>query len=246
MTLWRWNENGPNQNHYTPKKHVAEQALWRSFGIIAMDSSTSEEQKYHRPGIFSQYQRLKNAVGSRWTDLVGVSMVDDGNATSWLPVDEIFDSFQINDVVITDSDPDGWIIRINDAVETTKEVVSGIFRSYLKGICEIRNLKTTNPVDPIARGFIDDETAKVYAEIDFIFKDWLASLTPKDSKEDKIKLWNAQLRKIILKHGEELFENSTERDLTGIETDTGIENIATKYWQFIYRINKKLGKGVTN
>lgn len=243
MTLWRWNDNGPNKNKFTPKKHSAEQSLWRSFGIITMKSSTEGDEKRHQPGIFEQYKRLKEAVGSRWTDLVGVSMEDDGNATSWLPVDEIFDSFHINDLVITDSDPNGWIIRINDAVETTKEVVSGIFRGYLIGICEIRNLKVTNPMDSYAAGFIMEETAKLYAVIDTAFKDWLASIKPEDSKENVIKAWYSILRKMVLTQGEELYRNSTVRDLKGIEKETGIENIATKYQQFVYRINRKLGKG---
>ena len=103
----------------------------------------------------------------------------------------------------------------------------------------------TNPVDPIAAGFIDREIAGMYAVIDFDFKNWISSIKPDDSKEDKIKLWYAELKKAVLTQGEELFENSTARDLTGIEKENGIENIATKYWQFVRRVNKKLGKGGT-
>ena len=243
MTLWKWNENDPNKNHFTPKKHYAEQSLWRSFGIIAMNETADSGSKRHSPGIFMQYGRLAESAGSRWTDLVGVSMEDDGNATSWLPVDEIVDSFQINDLVITDEDPDGWIIRINDAVETTKEVISGTFRNYLRGICEIRRLKLDSPPDPYAKGFMEGETANMYALVDPEFKQWLSSIGPDDSKEEKIKSWNSQLRRLVMKRGEELFENSTARDLTGIDTEKGIKNIASVYAQFVYFVNKKLGKG---
>lgn len=246
MTLWRINNSGPNKNHSIPRKHTAGQALWRSFGIISIKPSAEDGGNAPQPGIFSQYQRLVQSVGSRWTDLVGISMEDDGNATSWVPADEIADRFQINDLVITDNNPDGWVIRINDAVETTKEVVSVIFKGYLRGICEIRNIKVTNPMDPIAVGFIDRELARMYAVIDFDFKNWLSSIKPDDSKEEKIKLWYAKLKKAVLAQGEELFENSTARDLTGIEKETGIENIATKYWQFVGRVNKKLGEGGTH
>lgn len=243
MTLWRWNENGPNKNHFTPKKHTAEQSLWRSFGIIALNTSSELNTKQYRPGIFEQYQRLTKVAGSRWTDIVGVSMEDDGNATSWLPIDEITDSFQINDLVFADEKPDGWIIRINNAVETTKEVISGIFKKYLRGICEIRGLKVTNPMDPNAAGFIDRETAALYSIIDSSFKEWICSIKPDDVKEEKIKSWYNQLRKQVLNKGEEFYDSSSMRDLTGIEKDNRIDNIATKYWQFIYHVNKKLGKG---
>lgn len=243
MTLWRWNENGPNKNHFTPKKHNAEQALWRSFGIIAMNPSSGESSRQFRPGIYGQYRRLAKVAGSRWTNLTGVSMADDGNATSWIPVDEISDSFMINDLVIADEEPDGWIVRINDVVETTKEVVSTIFKSYLRGICEIRDLKVTSPMDPNAAGFIEREIAEMYALIDSSFKEWICSIEPGDSKEEKIKSWNTQLRRQVLNRGEELYESSMMRDLTGIEKDNKIVNIATKYWQFVYRVNNKLGKG---
>lgn len=236
MTIW--NDNGPNKGHFSPKKHPYEQSLWRSFGIITMKSSMDPNGKNRRPGIFDQYQRLKDDAGSRWTDLVGVSMKDDGNATSWLPADEIVDSFKINDLVITDTDPDGWIIRINDTVETTKYVVSGIFRGYLKGICEVRNMSANSGT----KIFIEEETSRLYAAIDSDFKKWLSEIGPTDSKEEKIKSWYKHLRKIVLDRGNDLFENSTERDLKGVETEKGVENIATKYWQFANRVNDMLAK----
>ena len=242
MTLWRWNSDGPNKNCFTPKKHYAEQSLWRQFGIITMTVSADGATKQHPPGIFGQYKRLAESAGSRWTDLVGVSMEADGNATSWLPVDEITDSFRINDLVITDTNDDGWVIRINDAVETTKEVVSVVFKSYLKGICEIRNLKLRDPVDPYAAGFIQEETERMYSIIDPYFKEWLSLIRPDDPKEARVMEWYSRLRKLVLDRGEELFENSTARDLKGIETEKGTENIATKYWQFVNRVNKRLKK----
>lgn len=242
MSLWKWNENGPNKNNFTPKKHLAEQSLWRNFGIITMGPSANGEQKRYQPGIFSQYQRLAEVAGSRWTDLVGVGMRDDGNATSWLPVDEVTDNLRINDLVAIDTNDEGWVIRINDTVETTKDIVSKVFRSYLKGICEIRNLKVKDPMDPNAAGFIAEETERLYSLIDQGFKEWLSLIEPGDSKEEKIKEWYAKLRKMVLERGEELFENSTARDLTGIETETGVENIATKYWQFVNRVNKRISR----
>ena len=205
-----------------------------------MKSSPDGVTKQRQPGIFGQYRRVKEAAGSRWTDLVGVSMEDDGNATSWLPVDEITDSFRINDIVVSDTDSDGWVIRINEAVETTKKVISDDYRSYLRGICRIRRLKLENPVDPYAAGFIAEETEKMYSIIDPAFKEWISHIEPDDSKEAKIKEWYTKLKKITLDRGGELFENSTARDLIGIQTETKVENIATQYWQFVYRVNKRI------
>ena len=240
MTMWKWNDKDPNKNHFTPKKHNPEQSLWRNFGCIVLKSTNGDKKQPQRqPGILAQRMRIANSQrNSGLTDLVGVGMKDDGNATSWLPVNEVADSFRINNLLIengnSDNSNDDWIIRINNAVETTKEIVSETFRSFLRGISEIRN----TPAD----SFISAETEKMYSIIDSAFKKWLVSINPADSKEEKIKEWYAKLRTMVLRRGEELFDNSTARDLTGIEKDGKLVNIATRYWQFVGSINKKLNK----
>ncbi|MBP3748715.1 MAG: type I-E CRISPR-associated protein Cse1/CasA [Ruminobacter sp.] len=240
MTMWKWNDKDPNKNHFTPKKHNPEQSLWRNFGCIVLKSTNGDKKQPQRqPGILAQRMRIANSQrNSGLTDLVGVGMKDDGNATSWLPVNEVADSFRINNLLIengnSDNSNDDWIIRINNAVETTKEIVSEKFRSFLRGISEIRN----TPAD----SFTSAETEKMYSIIDSAFKKWLVSINPADSKEEKIKEWYAKLRTMVLRRGEELFDNSTARDLTGIEKDGKLVNIATRYWQFVGSINKKLNK----
>ena len=235
MTIWVYNDSGKNKGKYTPKKHSAEQSLWRSFGAITMPSMKSGKKRYLRPRIFDQYELLLRVDGNRWTDLVGVSMVDDGKPASQLPADEVCDSFQINDDVLTDEDAGGWVIRINDTVEITKEVISSTYKSFLNGICEIRNIK-----DKAVDGFVGEELAEVYDEIDFDFKSWLASIEPNDSKDNKISMWKNHLKKVLLNRAEALFENSSGRDITGIVKDDKIDNIATQYLRFAHLINKKL------
>lgn len=244
MTMWKWNDNGPNKNHFTPKKHSPEQALWRNFGCIILKSASDDKnnkQAQRQPGILSQRMRIANSQkNSGLTDLVGVGMKDDGNATSWLPVNEIADSFRINNLLIetgTDGARDDWILRINNSVETTKEVVSEKFRSFLRGISQIRNLSDVSHLS-----FVSVETEKMYSIIDSAFKEWLVSINPYDSKDIKIKEWYDILKKMVLKRGEELFDNSSSRDLTGIEKDGKLINIATRYWQFVGSVNKKLNK----
>lgn len=239
MTIWKWNDKGPNKNHFTPKKHNPEQSLWRNFGCIVLNSmnGNKKQQPQRQPGILAQRMRISNSKNnSGLTDLVGIGMKDDGNQTSQLPINEISDSFRINNLLIQtnnyDHSNDDWIIRISNAVETTKEVISEKFRNFLRGISEIRNIP--------AELFVPAETEKMYSIIDTAFKEWLVSITPDDSKEEKIQDWYTKLKKMVLRRGEELFDNSTSRDLTGIEKEGKLINIATRYWQFVGSINKKL------
>ena len=92
-------------------------------------------------------------------------------------------------------------------------------------------------------GFITNKTAELYSEIDIVFKEWLASIDPGDSKEEKILEWNVQLKKMVLDKGGELFESCSARDLTGIVKDDKIDNIASRYWIFVNQVKRKLGKG---
>ena len=93
-----------------------------------------------------------------------------------------------------------------------------------------------------ADNFLKIETGKMYSFIDPYFKEWLSSIEFGDSKDNKIKEWFLNLRKIVLMKGEELFENSIARDLVGVERDGRTENIATKYWQFVGMLNKKINR----
>ena len=81
-------------------------------------------------------------------------MQDDGNATSWVPVDEIYDVLNIREAVLTDVEEEGWIPRINDVVEETKTVIDWTFRNFLKELKEIRNMSSD--------GFVDREVEELY------------------------------------------------------------------------------------
>ena len=60
MTVWRFNEKGENKNFNTPKKHNAEQAMWRSFGMIALPDDPKVKQM--RPGIMSWYREIRSFI----------------------------------------------------------------------------------------------------------------------------------------------------------------------------------------
>lgn len=76
-----------------------------------------------KPGIIDWFNKLKemNILNSlNDIELCAVSMQDDGNATSWVPTDEIIDNLFIDKFVLSDLSKNGWIDTINSAVEITK------------------------------------------------------------------------------------------------------------------------------
>lgn len=194
----------------------------------------SNDKKQRRPGVISWLDEKKNIIGDVEITIRATSMQDDGNATSWVPVDEICDELIINDYVLTDIKDNHWVPRIESSVEKTKYVISKNYFMFLSDIAEIRNIK-----DSTRQGFINREIEDLYFEIDIPFRTWLASIEPNDSKDEKVIGWREELYQIVRKQADKLFNNATSRDLRGIETEDGVKNIATSYNTFVYFLNRE-------
>lgn len=231
MTIWRFNESGENKDHYTPKKHRPEQAMWRSFGLIALP--TSEEKRQHRPDILSHMIGMRNVLGKSQITICAIAMQDDENATSWVPVDEIADELQINELLLEDESDEGWLVRISDTVAETKNVIENIYRGFLRDIAVICDLdiKSTQ-----GNGFLNRETEEVYQEVDEPFHQWLRQLKPEDSKEEKVLQWKTILRRIVWQRAQDLVLRAGTREYRGIEKQGAQVNIVTAYLKFMGRL----------
>lgn len=234
MTVWKDNKTGPWKDTLTPRKHTPEQAIWRSFGLLSLPTTDN----HRKPGMVDWLNHLlvlDIEVNSRFKF---VSMRDDSNATSWVPVDEIYDVLNIEEHVMTDVQENGWVPRINDEVETTKTVIGFILRGFASDVNEIRNSKNA--------GFVSRVVSEAYFEIDRPFRQWLSSIKIKDDKDEKVLEWRKTLRDMAIKEADKLALNAGNREYIGIEKNDRIFNIATAYNRFIARINKELPKGEAN
>lgn len=237
MTLWRYNKNGDNKEKFTPRKHVLEQAMWRSFGLMMQQKGTNGQTRI--PGVMAWLTELKSLsmlqLRNRMITLEAVSMQDDGNATSWVPVNEIIDHLTLNGGVLTDDSDNGWIVRINDTIEFTQSVVNDIYQRYLNDIKRVRNLEK-------AEGFIRTNIEMLYYCLDTPFREWLASIKPEDDFDETIFKWRNTLKKLVLAQAEENVQSATIRDYRGIEENGHIENIVTVYNKFVNSLNKKFSE----
>lgn len=229
FTLWKYNLSGESKGSHTPNKHSVNQSLWRSFALL---TTTVDNQR--KPGIIDWLDVLKEEIGEQQIMLNAVSMQDDGNATSWLPTDEIIDTLSINEFVLTDLHEKGWVTRINDVVEETKTVVSRTYRKFITDIREIRNIKSD--------AFTSQKVEECYFKIDQPFRQWLSSIKYEDEKDHKIFEWRQILKKLVLHEAEILLQEGSPRDYIGIiDNDKGIvKNIATAYDSFNYWLNQNV------
>ena len=241
MTVWQYNKEGENKDKYTPRKHRTEEAMWRSFGLLTSQELYDGSVKNHKPGIMEWLNEIKHDIAGSSISLQAVSMKDDGNATSWVPTDEICDTLYIDEVVVTDNADDGWVYRINNEVEYTRSAIGFIYKQFLLDICEIRN-RSKDDATKYSAKYI----SQAYFLVDQPFREWLANIKPKDSMNERCTQWRNTLHNILINEAKGMLENATLRDFTGrpaMQSEKeSTKNIVTAYNIFTSRLKKLSGK----
>lgn len=241
MTVWKYNKERENKDKYTPRKHEVEESMWRSFGLLTLQESDDGILKNHKPGIMEWLNKISKDIEGSSISLQAVSMKDDGNATSWVPTDEICDTLHIDEVVVTDNSDNGWVGRINNEVERTRSAIGFIYRQFLLDICEIRNRNKDD-----ATKYADKRISHVYFLVDQPFREWLANIKPKDSMNERCTQWRNTLYNILINEAEVMLKNATLRDFTGLVGEKSkkspAKNIVIAYNIFISRLKKLSGK----
>lgn len=233
MTLWSFNEKGDYKDTFTPRKHRVNQSLWRSFGLLSSREAKPDQRK---AGIYSWLQRIEPIIGNYQICLMAIGMESDNNATSWVPVNEIVDNLDIHDAILLDADDAGWVIRIEEVVTVTKEVVEKTFGSFIRKVLDVQNI-----AEPGRRRTLTDYyQEQLYFLIDSPFKDWLMILRPGDDKEKRIAQWYTELHKIVRRQAEEILRTAGPREYKGKVANDKFENIMTAYNSFSYFLNQKL------
>ena len=185
--------------------------------------------------------KIKHDITGSSISLQAISMKDDGNATSWVPTDEICDTLYIDEVVVTDNADDGWVYRINNEVEYTRSAIGFIYKQFLLDICEIRNRNKDDATKYSAKYI-----SQAYFLVDQPFREWLANIKPKDSMNERCTQWRNTLHNILIDEAKGMLENATLRDFTGRPSDQSekesTKNIVTAYNIFTSRLKKLSGK----
>lgn len=235
MTLWRYNNNGPNKEKFTPRKHQLNKSLWRSFGLITKTEDPNEGNANigkRKPGIIQWLNHIEEYLGDDMVKINSISMEDDGNATSWVPTNEIVDCLFIEGNIVNDLDKKGWVVRINNVIDKTQTIVDKVFRPFVNDTKKIRNIESNE--------YTSKYTESLYYELDKPFRDWLFSIDYEDDKDEKIGLWYKDLKKITISQAEKIVADSGPRDFIGIVENDKTKNIASAFNIFMARINKEL------
>ena len=231
MTVWRYNKDGEYKGKYRPRKHNANQSMWRNFGLL-----TGVGEGTRKPGVIEWINKLDDisdsvepGLAKENITLCAVSMIDDGNSASWVPIDEVEDSLNFKERVLVDTGDNGWIIRINKTIIYTKKTIDSALKKFITDLLEIRNMSKSG---------YSKYLEQFYFRIDLSFRKWIESIDIDNDKDAKEIEWRNILKKAMKEYVDELVSSSGLRDYKGIETSTGVKNIATIYNSFLYILNQ--------
>ena len=231
MTVWKYNDTGEYKDKYRPRKHDVNKSMWRNFGLL-----TGVGEGTRKPGVIEWLNKLGDISESEELGfnkenitLCAVCMLDDGNATSWAPIDEVEDSLNLKERVLVDTGDNGWIIRINKTISDTKAIIDTVLKRLIFDLLEIRNMDKSDVLKYVEQ---------FYFRIDLSFRNWIESIDIDNDKDTKEIKWRNILKKAMKEYVDELVSNAGLRDYKGIETSTGVKNIATIYNSFLYRLNQ--------
>ena len=231
MTVWKYNDTGEYKDKYRPRKHDANKSMWRNFGLL-----TGVGEGTRKPGVIEWLNKLCDISESEELvfnkeniTLCAVCMLDDGNATSWAPIDEVEDTLNLKERVLVDTGDNGWIIRINKTITDTKTSIDWALKIFIKDLLEIRNMEKSD---------VSRYVEQFYFRIDLSFRNWIESIDIDNDKDTKEIEWQNVLKEAMKEYVDELVSNAGLRDYKGIEISTGVKNIATIYNSFLYRLNQ--------
>ena len=231
MTVWRYNDTGEYKDKYRPRKHDANKSMWRNFGLL-----TGVGEGIRKPGVIEWLNKLGDISESEELGfnkenitLCAVCMLDDGNATSWAPIDEVEDTLNLKERVLVDTGDNGWIVRINKTITDTIDIIERVLKRFITDLLEIRNMDKSGDSKYVEQ---------FYFRIDLSLRKWIESLDIDNDKDIKEIEWRNVLKKAMKEYVDELVSNAGLRDYKGIGKGSGVKNIATIYNSFLYGLNQ--------
>lgn len=236
MTVYRYNTSGDYKEKYTPRKHPSNQSMWRSFGQITMEYENLENSKntnrQKRPGIIDWLAVIHKEIDYNRIKVNALSLEDDGNATSWVPTNEIYDSMPLAIDLLTEDRKDGWTIRIFKLVEETKKIINQVYGGYLGYISKIRGLEKSD--------FVGREIEKMYYLIDKPFRDLIESIDKDDDPDVIEDEWRRNLKNIVYNQGVKFFGEASDRDYTLVDINGEPINVVIAFNRFKSILNNLL------
>ncbi|MGQ5708747.1 type I-E CRISPR-associated protein Cse1/CasA [Lactobacillus sp. PSON] len=234
MTTWRYDKKIDKFKPAVKSKNNLDVAMWRNFGQYIGVNQYKKDSKNNpqlMPGLMHWLQVLKDKkiIDSILdVDLVSVSLISDGNATSQSPYAEVVDNMRIKLNVLFDENPElinKWPIRIDNTINQTQTVGKDLW-IFAKKTAVLLGLSDST--------FASRVTSHFYDRLNNLFYGWLASISADDNQDKKILEWKNELEKVAAQEAKAIVANVPSKAIMGRDQEDkkSRENIFTAYNSF--------------
>lgn len=237
MTVWHSDSKTGKYRPAIRRLESLSNAMWRNFGNYVSAETLSDTQE---PGIVSWLRLLKNKhtiSKNKILTLASVDLIDNGNTTSQTPIAEVYDDMSIMiDVIFDTSNVNRWPIRIEKVIKQTQNIGTD-FWWFANDIGVIRGFQKNE-----LKEFANRLSSKFYDGLNEPFKNWLVKLTDDDNRDQQVIAWQKTIRNYAFNAVQKVINTSSPRDLKGIDSDDGLQNIFISTAKYEYRVNLDLKK----
>lgn len=191
MTTWKFSSK--NKTYFAPafSSDDLQKSMWANFGeYISTDGSGQT------PGVVSWAKALQKhqlLPRQKPIELVTTGFLKDNNASSQMPVYQVYDELKLPaDVIFDPKMAHTWPERIKDAVWTTRRAIG----AYNSLACVVGGFNGFTKRTGLS-GFVDQRVKQVYTQMNVPFSDWLSSLKADDDRDKKVQEWYRTARQIL-------------------------------------------------
>ena len=191
MTTWRYSSK--NKTYFAPHltNNDRQQGMWPNFGAYVPTKDTE-----YAPGVVTWARTLQQArilPRHKMLNLVVTGFIDDGNASSKMPADEVYDQLSLpSDIAFDAATAKTWPDRINDAVQATNTAL-WFYSNLVHVLGGFWGFTKQHGLS----GFAEQRMTQIYTAMDRPFNEWLSSLTADDDRDQKVREWYQMARQIL-------------------------------------------------
>lgn len=189
MTIWE-NIGKKGNDEFAPRENNSYESLWRNFGMIF--NKNVSDNKYKTPYIIDWMGEISKLIDTSKVRLVGLGINGDSTASNTMK-NEMYDELRIDYEITADCSDQGWVYRINQAIENTKKFIDDNYIEFVEVILRLKKVD-----NKIVKPELNDYLESLYFNIDKPFKDWLSSIEYDVNKDEKIEEWFKTLKKIVM------------------------------------------------
>lgn len=233
MTIWK-RSKGKVEN-YEPMSHDSPKQMWKEFSVLYQKDGNQ------RAGIinwYNNYLYANSLIGEKSILKTSILSVKYDSSSSHKILNFYSDSLTMHSAILSELGK-GWRSSIETEIKHCDELAGAISR--LAQNLYVASGGSNSSKDKRFYAVANDAKEQLYYRLDMPFREWLRSIEPKLSnqeKQDKISEWQKTAQNTAMRYADELIADQPEIALIGHSIDSEIYSAPKAKNIFISKVKK--------